>query len=356
MLRAGVWESDSARWARVPGGNEWANHVSYPIDDPRDRRENRTVDIVSPALSVQLWNFALKDPGVGGWKPILAQARAADAAGVDRLVVSDHVILGENLAAYGDPKAGGVEGGQQPTGPDGHWLDPLTVLSMWAALTTRTRLMTGILIASLRRPATLAKQAATLDVLSEGRLDLGVGVGWQREEYEANGVPHAHRGARLDQTLDICQTLWREQSAAYQSEEVSFEKIHCMPKPLQPGGVPIWVSGRLNKRVFERIARFGSGWIPWGDDARDPIGGLTRIREVLEAAGRDASGFQVGTYLQNVKGDGGIDLERTMENVPGMAEAGITDFRAQLPIPDDYNAAVDYLSNVVQVFRKAAGR
>ena len=93
--------------------------------------------IVSPALSIQLWNFAPKDPGVGGWKPILDQARAADASGIDRLVVSDHVILGENLEVYGDPRAGGVEGGRQPTGPDGHWLDPLTLVAvggLWLAL------------------------------------------------------------------------------------------------------------------------------------------------------------------------------------------------------------------------------
>ena len=315
-----------------------------------------SLEAVTPALSIQPVNFAVEDPGPGGWRWLIEQARAADEAGIDRLVVSDHVVFGENLEEYGRPEVGGTKGGQQPTGPDGHWLEPITTLSVIAGATKHIRLLTGILIAALRRPVVLAKSTATLDVLSEGRLDLGVGVGWQREEYEAAGLKFEGRGYTLDQSLDVCQKIWRETTVNYQSDDLSFEKIHCMPKPLQPGGVPIWVSGRLNKRVFERIARFGSGWIPWGDDARDPIGGLTRIREVLEAAGRDASGFQVGTYLQNVKGDGGIDLERTMENVAGMAEAGITDFRAQLPIPDDYNAAVDYLSNVVQVFRKAAGR
>ena len=319
------------------------------------------MDIVSPALSIQPWNFAAKDPGVGGWKPVLDQARAADAAGIDRLVVSDHVILGENLEAYADPEAGGMEGGQQPTGPDGHWLDPLTVLSMWAAITTQTRLMTGILIAALRRPATLAKQAATLDVLSEGRLDLGVGVGWQREEYEANGVPHAHRGARLDQTLDICQTLWREQSASYASDapsfQVSFEKIHCNPKPLQRGGVPLWISGTLNENVLRRIVRFGSGWIPWGSDAMNPAAGLGRIREQLEAAGRSPKDFQVTSYLPIVQHEGGaIDLDATMAAVPGMVEAGITDLRATLDLPQEFQAVMDFLSPIVEAFRKAAGR
>lgn len=316
-----------------------------------------SLEAVTPALSIQPWNFAARDPGVGGWRPLLDHARAADAAGIDRLVVSDHVILGENLEAYADPELGGVAGGRQPTGPGGHWLDPLTVLSMWAAITSHTRLMTGILIAGLRRPASLAKATATLDVLSEGRLDLGVGVGWQREEYEANGVPYAHRGARLDRTLEICQTLWRDEPAAYRSDEVSFEKVHCNPKPLQPGGVPLWISGTLNRNVLRRIVRFGSGWIPWGPDAKNPVAGLGRIREALEAGGRAAAGFQVSSHLRVVEAEGGaIDLDATLAAVPAMIEAGITDFRATLNLPAGLAAATDLLSPVVEAFRKAAGR
>ena len=338
----------------------WAGHgYDHCLDTNQEpvMSSPHSLEAVTPALSIQPWNFAASDPGPGGWKPMLDQARAADAAGVDRLVVSDHIILGENLEAYGDPKAGGMQGAQQPTGVDGHWLDPLTVLSMWAAITTHTRLMTGILIAALRRPATLAKQAATLDVLSEGRLDLGVGVGWQKEEYDANGVPHAHRGARLDHTLDICQTLWREQPASYRSDEVSFDKIHCMPQPLQPGGVPLWISGTLNPNVLRRIVRFGSGWIPWGPDAMSPARGLARIREALEAAGRDTEGFQVSSYIPiALDTDRRIDIDKTMAAVPAMVEAGITDLRATVALPTELQAATDFLSPIVASFRSAVGR
>ncbi|MGE4650257.1 MAG: TIGR03619 family F420-dependent LLM class oxidoreductase [Myxococcota bacterium] len=316
-----------------------------------------SLEAVTPALSLQPLNFAASDPGVGGWRYLFEQARAADAAGIDRLAVSDHVILGENLEKYADPKLGGIEGGQQPTGSGGHWLDPIVVLSMWAALTTHTRLMTGILIAGIRRPASLAKALSTLDVLSEGRLDIGVGVGWQREEYEANGVPYAHRGARLDETLEICQTLWRESAAAHHSEEVNFEKIHLNPKPLQPGGVPLWVSGTSNPNVIRRIVRFGSGWIPWGADIMDPVAGLGRIREALEAAGRDSAGFQVSSHLQLQKAeDGQLDLAATMAAVPPMVEAGITDIRITLNLPTEEAAATDLLAPIVESFRKAAGR
>jgi probable F420-dependent oxidoreductase len=312
---------------------------------------------ITPALSLQPLNFAQDDPGIGGWKPIFEQARGADAAGIDRLVVSDHVVFGENLEAYGDPKLGGMLGAQQPTDPDGQWLDPIVLLSMWAAITKRARLMTGILIAGLRRPASLAKATSTLDVLSEGRLDLGVGVGWQREEYEANGIPYAHRGARLDETLEICQKLWSEQVAAHASDEVRFEKIHMGPKPLQPEGVPLWISGTLNPNVLRRIVRFGQGWIPWGPDAMDPVAGLARIREELEKAGRSTEGFQATTHLPGVrKDDGQLDPERTMEAVPALVEGGITDVRVTLSLPDDRAAVEDLLAPIVLAFRSAVGR
>ncbi len=308
-----------------------------------------------PQLSVMLINFSASDPG--SWQPLLDGARAADEAGVDRLAVSDHVVFGENLEAYGDARVGGIEGGRQPTGPDGMWLEPLTLLSVVAGVTSHARLATGILQAALRRPAVLAKAAATLDVLSGGRLDLGVGVGWQREEYDAAGLSFEGRGRLLNQTLAVCQALWRRERADFDGDGLRFEGIHAMPKPLQPGGVPIWVSGTLNDRVIERLARFGDGWIPWGPIAGDPTTGIVRVREALEAAGRDATGFQVQGRLPVVKGpDGSMDLDRTMEGVPALAEAGITDFRAPVSITLEPGATADALAEMVSVFRQAVGR
>ena len=308
-----------------------------------------------PTLSIHIGNYAVTDPG--DWTPLLERVRSADAAGIDRVVVSDHVVFGEHLEEYGRPAAGGVEGGKQPTGPDGLWLEPLTLLSVLAGITTHARLGTGILLAALRRPVVLAKAAATLDVLSRGRLDLGVGVGWQREEYEAAGLDFGERGRLLDHTLEVCQTLWRDQAARFDGDGLHFESIHCMPKPLQPGGVPIWVSGRLNDRVLARIVRFGSGWIPWGDVARNPAEGLGRVKDALVAGGRDAAGFQVEGPLPVVRdGDGAIDVAPTMEGVPPLVAAGITDFRVRLSIPDDKGAAADFLGPIVAGFRSAVGR
>jgi probable F420-dependent oxidoreductase len=308
--------------------------------------------MTKPQLSIMLRTYAAEDPGT--WQPVLDLARAADTAGVDRVLVSDHVVFGEHMEAYSRPESGGVEGGRQPTGPDGHWLEPLTTLSVLCGMTSRVRLGTNILIAALRRPVVVAKAAATLDVLSAGRLDLGVGIGWQREEYEAAGLDFGSRGRQLDMTLQVCQTLWREPRAHVDLPELGFQAIHMMPKPRQPGGVPIWVSGRLNERVARRLARFGRGWIPWGEDAADLTASIPRMRDAVAAAGGDGDVIQVAGILPAVRReDRSIDVDATMERVFPLVDAGVTDFRAYLPVPSEYEAAVDYLRGITNAFRSA---
>ena len=309
---------------------------------------------VSPTLSLQLISFSGEDHP--DWTTLIAQATGADEAGIDRLIVSDHIAFGTALDAYGDPKLGGTAGGKQPTGPDGHWLEPLTLLSVIAGRTSHIRLQTGILLAALRRPAVLAKTAATLDVLSGGRLDLGVGVGWQREEYEVAGLDFETRGRRLDHTLEVCQALWTQQAATYESPELTFSDIHAMPKPAQPGGVPIWVSGRINAPVLRRLARFGSGWIPWGDDAADPLPGVARIREALSAAGRPDMVQVQGSLPMARNGDGKIDLDETMAALPPLVDAGITDFKAFVRLGGGHDQTVEELAPLVTAFRQAVGR
>ncbi len=309
-----------------------------------------------PQLSMGIMTFAADDPG--SWEPVIDRAVLADEAGVDRIVVSDHVVFGENLDEYAKPERGGSKGGKQPTGPDGHWLEPLTTLTFIAGRTKNVRLGTNILVAALRRPAVLAKTASTLDVLSGGRLDLGVGVGWQKEEYDAAGLDYHGRGRLLDHTIEVCQTLWREPRAAYSSPELEFAAIHQMPKPLQAGGVPIWVSGTINARTVGRLARFGSGWIPWGDDNADLVNSIPRMREALSAAGReDVESIQVVGYLPAVKDDAGeLDMDRTMEAAQPLIAAGVTDLRATFALSADRSEALDKLRGFVEAFRTAVGR
>jgi probable F420-dependent oxidoreductase len=306
--------------------------------------------MTSPQLSTTLVTFAADGPGA--WDAMCTRARQLDEAGFDRLVVSDHVVFGERLEEYGRPEIGGQAGGRQPTGPDGLWLEPLTTLSVLAGMTNRIRLGTNILLAALRRPVVLAKAAATLDVLSHGRLDIGVGVGWQREEYDAAGLDFDARGRLLDHSLEVCQTLWREPRASYQSPELGFDAIHMMPKPVDARGVPIWVSGTVNARVARRIARFGSGWIPWGPAAADPMSGIAEMRALLASMEHDATGLQVvGNIRTRRTDDGAVDIDATLEPVPALVAAGVTDVRVTLPVPDDESAALDLLRRVVAGFR-----
>jgi probable F420-dependent oxidoreductase len=305
-------------------------------------------------LSVPLRSYAGEDPG--GWGHLIRRAEALDAAGVDRLAVSDHVVFGEDLDAYGRPELGGQRGGRQPTGPDGHWLEPLTLLSVLAGRTTRIRLATNILIAALRRPVVLAKTAATLDVLSGGRLDLGVGVGWQRAEYQAAGLDFDKRGAALDETLEICQALWTRPRVDFDSTTLSFERIHMMPKPLQPGGVPIWVSGTVNRNVIRRLARFGTRWIPWGDAAANLDSAIPRVREALGDIGADPSALQVVGVLPAVyDAHGGLDGEATFDAVPRLQRVGVTDVRVSPRVLADPDEDGRQLASLVHAFRSAAG-
>lgn len=282
--------------------------------------------MASIQLSMGIPSFSAEEPA--NWEHLTDWARVLESAGFDRVLVSEHIAFGMNMDAYADPGVGGTAGGRQPTGPDGLWLEPLTVLTYLAARTERIRLGTNILLAALRPAAVLAKTVATLDVLSGGRVDLGVGVGWQREEYDVAGVDFDRRGAILDQTLEVCIRLWRENEVSYASPELTFDRIHQMPKPLQPGGVPIWVSGTVNRAVARRLARFGKYWIPWGQDARDLADGIERMRAAVESAGGDPQGFGVtGSLRVKANADEGPDLAAVATDAAALAKAGVTDLR-----------------------------
>jgi probable F420-dependent oxidoreductase len=300
--------------------------------------------IPTPALSLSLANF--RDGAQrGGWDGLLERAEIADRAQIDRLVVVDHVVMGVHIEEY--------DGGTFPTGPDGQWLEPLTTLSVIAGRTSRIRLSTGIILAALRRPVVLAKALATLDVLSGGRVDLGVGVGWQREEYEAAGLPFEQRGRLLDESLDVMKTLWRDTPAAYSSERFQFSGVYLQPKPLQAGGVPIWVSGRVNKRTLDRIVRFGDGWIPWGEYRADVLLGITQVQEALAAAGRDPRAFQIRDVLSVPAGATGADLEKAMAIVPDRVALGITEFNLATSLPAVDEGLEERLGEIVAAFRAA---
>lgn len=255
---------------------------------------------------------------------VIDLARRAEAAGVDTVIVPDHVVMGEHVEAY--------EWGSFPFPIEVPWLEPLTVLAAIAGATSRVRLATGILIAPLRPAIVLAKTAATLDVLSQGRLELGVGVGWQREEFDAAGLDFGSRAQRLDDTIAACRTLWRDSPASFASQTVSFEKIWCEPRPVQRDGIPVWFSGTLHARNVERIVRWGDGWIPIMTATRaDLADGAKRLADAFARAGRDPNVLKVrGSLEPRIGANGRPDLAATLAGAHALAAAGVTDVQLGL--------------------------
>jgi probable F420-dependent oxidoreductase len=270
----------------------------------------------------------------GDWPALLDVARACDAAGVDRLVVNDHVVMGHRTDAY--------VWGRFPTAPDGPWLEPLTVLTAMAAVTSRVRLATGVLIAPLRPAAVLAKTVATLDVLSAGRLDLGVGTGWQSEEYDAVGLDFATRGQRLDDTIGACRALWSELPAAYSSAGATFSETFCSPQPVQ-ARLPVWFAGPLTERNLRRITELGDGWIPiMGASIEDIRAGADRLRSTVDRP----IVVQAPAPVQKAA-DGARDPAATMAGVPSLVAAGASDIYVNVASfaasPGEAPAALDRL-------------
>ena len=252
------------------------------------------------------------------WSRLLDVARAAEDAGIDRVVINDHVVMGRNTDAY--------SWGRFPVPPEAPWLEPMTVLAAMSAATTTVRLSTSVLVAPLRPAALLAKTVATLDVLSNGRVDLGVGVGWQREEYDAIGLSFADRGQLLTDTIGACRALWEQLPASYASATTTFSDVFCAPQPVQPR-LPVWFGGTLNARNLHRVTELGDGWIAiMGATLDDLRAGAAALRA---AAPQRSFTVQAPAVIAR-DDDKRPVIGPTMESVPALLDAGVTDVYVNL--------------------------
>src|SRR3954471_19505262 len=277
----------------------------------------------------------------GDWRRLLDIARVAEDAGVDRMVVTDHVVLGRGTDAYA--------WGRFPTAPDGPWLEPLTCLTAIASVTSRVRLATGILIAPLRPATVLAKTVATLDVLSGGRVDLGVGVGWQREEYDATGVDFSPPGDLPPPPLGACRPLWPALPASYDGGGIGFQDVYCSPLPAQPR-LPVWFSGTLTDRTIRRVADLGDGWIPiMGASVDDIRAGAKRLRDATDRP------LDVQAPLAPVRReDRSVDVGAMLAQVTELAAAGVTNVYVNAAtLGPDPAAAAGALPGVVSGLQEA---
>jgi len=213
-----------------------------------------------------------------------AVGRSAEAAGIDSLWTVEHVVYPDEYGStypYDDS-------GRMAMAPDTDLTDPLTWLTWVGAHTSTLRLATGILILPERNPVVLAKQLGTMDALTGGRIDLGIGVGWLREEFDALGIPWERRGARTDEYVAAMRTLWSGNSVSFDGDFVSFSGVSSNPKPVN-GSVPIVIGGHSDAAA-RRAGRLGDGFWPGKGDL-DHL--LDVMRREAEAHDRDPDAIEV---------------------------------------------------------------
>jgi probable F420-dependent oxidoreductase len=233
--------------------------------------------------------------------------RRAEAAGFESLWGGEHVILPSSI----ESKYPYTADGKIPAEPDTPIPDPLIWLAFAAAAAPSMRLGTCILIVPQRNPLVLAKELATLDRISGGRVELGLGVGWLREEFEALGVPWARRGARNDEYIEAMRALWAGPHAEFHGEFVDFEPVTCSPRPVQER-IPILVGGDTDAAIG-RAVRIADGYFPGEGDAERLGGLITRLRRAAEDAGRDPDSIEINAMFGGHMSDPKAGVEQLTE-------------------------------------------
>lgn len=217
-------------------------------------------------------------------------ARTAEEVGMESLWTVEHVVVPVGYRSrypYSDD-------GRMPGPEDVPIADPIVPLAFVAALTRTLRLGTGVVILPQRHPAYVAKEIATLDVLSGGRALLGVGVGWLEEEFQAVGVPFGERGRRADESIRAIRSLWAPEPAPFAGTFYGWPAVHSSPRPIQQPGVPIIVGGH-SVAAARRAARLGDGFFPARGDLDRLATLLARMRDECAAIGRDPATVEITT-------------------------------------------------------------
>ena len=227
----------------------------------------------------------------------LEVCRRAEAAGFESLWGGEHVILPSTI----ESKYPYTADGKIPAQPDTPVPDPLIWLAFAAAAVPRMRLGTCILIVPQRNPLILAKELATLDRLSGGRVELGLGVGWLKEEFDALGVSWERRGARNDEYIAAMKALWAAPETSYHGEFVNFDSVTCSPRPVS-GSIPVIVGGD-SPAAIGRAARLADGYFPGEGDVNKLGALITRVRTAAEKAGRDPASIEINAMFGHQMAD-----------------------------------------------------
>lgn len=261
--------------------------------------------------------------------------QAGESAGFASVMIADHIAFPMEIASKYPYTVDGSFPGQ------GDSLEQLATMAFIAGVTKRLRLVSSVMILPHRNPVVTAKMLASIDVLSEGRVTVGVGVGWLREEFEALNAPDFDkRGAVSNEFLEIFKALWTDSPATHKGEFYQFEKLRCEPLPLQKPHPPIWIGGH-SKPALRRAAKYGDGWHPVGAIAASPIppdemrAKLDELRRLTEAEGRNFDtltiSFKAPLYDTEIKDVDGKRLsfsgppEQVVEDIGTYADLGISE-------------------------------
>lgn len=221
---------------------------------------------------------------------VIEIARRGEALGFDCVSVNDHIVIPRQIGSrYPYSRSGGWAGGRH-----GEALEQLTMLAFLAGVTERIRLLTAVMVVPYRSPVATARMLATADVLSGGRLTVGCGVGWMKEEFEAlDTPPFEERGRVTDEYLRIFKEIWTSEAPAFDGAYNSFADISALPHPVQSPHPPLWIGGESGP-ALRRAVRLGDGWFPIGNNPRQPLNtvekyraGRQRLHGFAEQAGRD---------------------------------------------------------------------
>ena len=260
-------------------------------------------------------------------------AIAVEERGLDSLFFPEHTHIPVSRAT---PFPGGGKL------PEWYWRshDPFVALAAAAAVTRKIKLGTGICLIIERDPIVLAKECASLDVISGGRLILGIGAGWNREEMENHGANYTHRWKIVREKVLAMKEIWCNDEAEYHGKFVNFDPIWSWPKPVQPGGPPIWM-GANSKWVFDRVAEYCDGWMPIGGSGS---GGMNNMRTALEARGRSIDSLTIALF--------GAPLD--VDAARGRIEQGFTDLIFGLP-QSSRDKVLTRLDEIAAVVRRLRG-
>jgi probable F420-dependent oxidoreductase len=254
-------------------------------------------------------------------------ARYAEHLGFDTLVEpSDHIVMPNKIrTTY--PYS--ISGEYTDTTED---LDQAAALSFVAAKTEKIRLMTGIAVIPYRNPLALASSLATVDYLSRGRLDVGAGVGWMKEEFDVLRVPYEERGEIMDEYLQILKVIWSEKVPHFQGKYFQFSDVHFSPKVVQQPHPPIWIGGE-SPRAIRRAAELGDGWFPIDSNPRFPLTNLTqmsaaiaKLRQQIDKAGRKPEDVRVGYLASNFAMTDDAENEKAFVGSPEKILSDIEEF------------------------------